>query len=46
LTADTSPNNLSKFKELGIEVLYKPIDVSSIGKFVATHIGQKGASLQ
>ncbi len=39
LTADTSPNNLSKFKELDIEVLYKPIDVASIGQFVADHIG-------
>ncbi len=39
LTADTSPNNLSKFKELDIEVLYKPIDVSSIGRFVSSHVG-------
>ena len=39
LTADTSPNNLSKFKELEIEVLYKPIDVSSIGRFVSSHVG-------
>ena len=39
LTADTSPNNLSKFKELDIEVLYKPIDVASIGKFISAYIG-------
>ena len=38
LTADTSPNNLSQFKELDIEVLYKPIDVVSIGKFVSDHM--------
>lgn len=39
LTADTSPHNLSQFKALDIEVLYKPIDVASIGKFVAAHMG-------
>jgi len=39
VTADTAPQHLTLFKQLDIEVLYKPIDISSISKFIASRIG-------
>lgn len=39
VTADTAPHHLTLFKELDIEVLYKPMDIASIAKFVASRIG-------
>ena len=39
VTADTAPQHLALFKKLDIEVLYKPIDIASISKFIASRIG-------
>lgn len=38
VTADTSPQHLNLFKELDIEVLYKPIEIHSISEFIATRL--------
>ncbi len=38
VTADTSPQHLNLFKELQIEVLYKPIAIHSIAEFIANHV--------
>ena len=38
VTADTAPQHLDLFKELHIEVLYKPIDIHSIAEFIASRI--------
>jgi signal transduction histidine kinase/CheY-like chemotaxis protein len=38
VTADTTPQHLNLFKELQIEVLYKPIDVHSISEFIASRV--------
>ena len=38
VTADTSPQHLSMFKELQIEVLYKPIDIHSVSEFIANRL--------
>ena len=38
VTADTSPQHLNLFKELQIEVLYKPIEIHSISSFIASRI--------
>lgn len=38
VTADTSPQLLTMFKELKIDVLYKPMDIVSIAKFIAARI--------
>jgi CheY-like chemotaxis protein len=38
VTADTSPQHLSMFKALQIEVLYKPIDIHSISDFIASRL--------
>jgi CheY-like chemotaxis protein len=35
VTADTSPQHLQLFDQLNIHVLYKPIDIQSIEKFIA-----------
>lgn len=35
VTADTSPQHLQLFEQLNIHVLYKPIDIQSIEKFIA-----------
>lgn len=39
VTADTSPQHLALFKKLDIEVLYKPVDIASIAKFVGSRVG-------
>ena len=39
VTADTAPQHLALFKKLDIEVLYKPIDIQSISKFISSRIG-------
>lgn len=39
VTADTAPQHLALFKQLDVEVLYKPIDISSISKFISSRIG-------
>lgn len=39
VTADTAPQHLTLFKQLDIEVLYKPMDIASIAKFVGNRIG-------
>jgi len=38
VTADTSPQHLNLFKELQIEVLYKPIEIHSIAEFIASRL--------
>ena len=38
VTADTSPQHLNLFKELQIEVLYKPIEIHSVSDFIASRI--------
>jgi len=38
VTADTSPQHLSMFKELQIEVLYKPIDIHSVSEFITNRL--------
>ena len=38
VTADTSPQHLNLFKELQIEVLYKPIEIHSISEFIARRL--------
>lgn len=38
VTADTSPQHLNLFKELQIDVLYKPIEIHSISEFIASRI--------
>jgi DNA-binding response OmpR family regulator len=35
VTADTSPQHLQLFEQLNIHVLYKPIDIQSVEKFIA-----------
>jgi len=39
VTADTAPQHLTLFKKLDIEVLYKPIDIASLSKFISSRIG-------
>lgn len=39
VTADTAPQHLTLFKQLHIEVLYKPMDIASIATFIASRIG-------
>ena len=38
VTADTSPQHLNMFKQLQIEVLYKPIEIHSIAEFIASRL--------
>jgi CheY-like chemotaxis protein len=38
VTADTSPQHLNMFKQLQIEVLYKPIEIHSIAEFIANRL--------
>lgn len=38
VTADTSPQHLELFSQHNIDVLYKPIDIKSIEKFIALHM--------
>ncbi len=38
VTADTSPQHLDLFSQHNIEVMYKPIDIHAIEKFIAAHI--------
>ncbi len=38
VTADTSPQHLNLFKQLQIEVLYKPIEIHSIAEFIANRL--------
>jgi signal transduction histidine kinase/CheY-like chemotaxis protein len=38
VTADTSPQHLELFSQHNIDVMYKPIDIQSIEKFISTHI--------
>ena len=38
VTADTTPQHLNLFKELDIEVLYKPVDIFSIAEFIAQRV--------
>ena len=38
LTADTSPHHLVLFNELNIQVLYKPIDVKDVLKFIVERL--------
>lgn len=37
VTADTSPQHLQLFKQLQIEVLYKPIEIHRVADFIASH---------
>jgi signal transduction histidine kinase/CheY-like chemotaxis protein len=37
-TADTSPQHLDLFSQHNIDVMYKPIDICTIEKFIASHI--------
>ena len=37
VTADTSPQHLDLFSQHNIDVMYKPIDIQTIDKFIATH---------
>jgi CheY-like chemotaxis protein len=38
VTADTSPLHLELFSQHSIDVMYKPIDIKSIEKFIALHM--------
>jgi signal transduction histidine kinase/CheY-like chemotaxis protein len=38
VTADTSPQHLDLFSHHNIDVMYKPIDIHTIEKFIASHI--------
>lgn len=38
VTADTSPQHLELFDQLNIDVLYKPIDIQTIGLFIANSL--------
>ena len=38
VTADTSPQHLELFSQHNIDVMYKPIDIQTVEKFIATHI--------
>ena len=38
VTADTTPSHLNFFKELQVDVLYKPIDIFSIAEFIADRV--------
>ena len=38
VTADTSPQHLQLFKQLQIEVLYKPIEIHRIAEFIASRV--------
>ena len=38
VTADTSPQHLDLFSQHNIDVMYKPIDIHTIEKFIARHI--------
>lgn len=38
VTADTSPQHLDLFSQHNIDVMYKPIDIHTIEKFIASHI--------
>lgn len=38
VTADTSPQHLELFSLNNIDVMYKPIDIQTVEKFISTHI--------
>ncbi|PUE54534.1 ATP-binding response regulator [Limnohabitans parvus] len=38
VTADTSPQHLELFSRHNIDVMYKPIDIHTVEKFISTHI--------
>jgi DNA-binding NtrC family response regulator len=38
VTADTSPQHLELFSQHNIDVMYKPIDIQTVEKFIATHM--------
>ena len=38
VTADTSPQHLDLFSQHNIDVMYKPIDIHTIEKFIAAHM--------
>ena len=38
VTADTSPQHLELFSQHNIEVMYKPIDIQTVEKFISTQI--------
>ena len=38
VTADTSPQHLDLFSQHNIDVMYKPIDIHTIEKFITSHI--------
>jgi signal transduction histidine kinase/CheY-like chemotaxis protein len=38
VTADTSPQHLELFSQHNIDVMYKPIDIHTVEKFISTHI--------
>jgi nitrogen-specific signal transduction histidine kinase/CheY-like chemotaxis protein len=38
VTADTSPQHLELFSQNNIDVMYKPIDIKSIEKFISLHL--------
>lgn len=38
VTADTSPQHLDLFSQHNIDVMYKPIDIHLVEKFIAAHI--------
>jgi len=38
VTADTSPQHLDLFSQNNIDVMYKPMDIHTIEKFIAAHI--------
>jgi len=38
VTADTSPQHLDLFSQHNIDVMYKPIDIHAVEKFIAAHI--------
>lgn len=37
VTADTSPQHLELFSQHNIDVMYKPIDIHTVEKFISTH---------
>jgi CheY-like chemotaxis protein/anti-sigma regulatory factor (Ser/Thr protein kinase) len=38
VTADTSPQHLELFSQHSIDVMYKPIDIHTVEKFISSHI--------
>jgi DNA-binding response OmpR family regulator len=38
VTADTSPQHLELFSQHNIDVMYKPIDIKTIEKFISHHM--------